>query len=234
MPRVRQGTATGWYDVRVTFRALVSDLDGTLLDTLGDIADSVNASLAIMGLPQHEVDAYRYFVGNGRKIMAMRTLPEDRRDDATLELLLKHIGEEYSRRWMDTSHPFAGIAEMLDALTARGIPLAVLSNKPQVYTEPMVSKLLSRWSFGSVLGESETTPKKPDPTGALRIIRTLNVRPAECLYIGDSGVDMQTAVAAHMYPVGVLWGYRTAEELLTNGAVTLASQPDDVVRLFGD
>ena len=213
---------------------LVSDLDGTLLDTLQDIGDSVNASLALMGLPQHDIASYRHYVGDGRKMMAIRALPENRRDDDTLESLLKHIGEEYSRRWMDTTQPFAGIPEMLDALAARGIRLAVLSNKPQVYTEPMVSKLLSNWPFECVVGESADTPRKPDPTGALRIIEKMNVRPEECLYIGDSGVDMQTAVAANLFPMGVLWGYRTAEELLAGGARALARHPDDIIRLLGD
>ncbi len=219
--------------MRVNFRVLISDLDGTLLDTLEDIADSVNASLALMGLPQHDIASYKYYVGDGRKMMALRALPEGRRDDVTLETLLKHIGDQYSHRWMDKSRPFPGIPELLDALVARGIRLAVLSNKPQIYTAPMVTKLLPRWTFECVVGESASTPKKPDPTGALRIIETMKVLPEDCLYIGDSGVDMQTAMAAHVYPAGVLWGYRKADELLAGGARFLANCPEDLIGLLG-
>ena len=215
------------------FRALVSDLDGTLLDTLRDIADSVNVALIRLGLPPHEVEAYRYFVGDGRNMMALRSLPEYRRDDGTLESLLTYIGEEYSSRYMDHSQPYPGIPELLDALTADGVRMSVLSNKPLHYTAPMVSQLLSDWDFEVVVGESPDFPKKPDPTGALHIITRMNLKPEECLYIGDSGVDMQTATAAGMFPVGVLWGYRNAAELLSNGARALVQYPTDILQLPG-
>ena len=216
------------------YRALLSDLDGTLLDTLEDLADSVNAALARLGLPQHEVDAYRDFVGDGRRAMALRALPEDRREETTLGLLIAHIGEEYDKRWMDHSHPYEGIPELLDALTARGVRMAVLSNKPHSYTEAMVSRLLPNWSFEFVLGESPSIPRKPDPAGALHILEGMSIQPGECLYIGDSGVDMQTATAASLYAVGVLWGFRTADELLSNGAEVLVEKPADIVPLFRD
>ncbi|MBN1856276.1 MAG: HAD family hydrolase [Dehalococcoidia bacterium] len=216
------------------YRALISDLDGTLLDTLEDLADSVNIALAKIGLPPHEVDAYRYFVGDGRRAMALRALPEDRRDEATLEMLLPHIDEEYTRRWMDKSAPYDGIPELLDTLTSAGIRMAILSNKPHNYTVTMVSRLLPLWSFEFVLGESVSTPRKPDPSGALHIIEQMNIRPEECLYLGDSGVDMQTATAANLYPIGVLWGFRTADELLSNGARTLVERPADILHLLCD
>jgi phosphoglycolate phosphatase len=232
---VRKSPATPvcCYYSRVKFRALISDLDGTLLDTLQDLADSVNVALARMGLPQHPLEAYRYFVGDGRRLMALRSLPEDKRDEETLESLLAHIGEVYSVHYMDHSQPFPGIPELLDTLTADGVRLSVLSNKPHYYTAPIVAKVLSRWNFEVVAGESPEVPKKPDPTGALRIITQMNLKPEECLYIGDSGVDMQTAVAAGMYPVGVLWGYRTADELRDNGAQVLVQQPTDILQLPG-
>jgi len=220
------------YHVRVRFRALISDLDGTLLDTLQDIADSVNAALTRLGLPTHEVDAYRYFVGEGRTTMAVRALPADRRDDATLAQVLTHVGNEYARRWMEHSKPYEGVPELLDELTARGIRLAILSNKPQVHTESMVSRLLPNWSFEFVIGESARFPRKPDPTAARHIAEGMDVKPAECLYMGDSGVDMQTASAAGLHGVGVLWGFRTADELQSNGARALAQHPADILRLL--
>ncbi len=220
--------------MRVKYRALLSDLDGTLLDTLEDLADSVNASLARLGLPQHEVETYKYFVGDGRRAMALRALPDDRRNEATLGLLLAHIGEEYDKHCMDHSHPYEGVPELLDSLTALGVRMAILSNKPHGYTEAMVSRLLPNWSFEFVLGESPSTPRKPDPAGALHILEGMNIEPGECLYIGDSGVDMQTATAAGLYAVGVLWGFRTADELLSNGARVLIEKPADIVPLFHD
>jgi phosphoglycolate phosphatase len=220
--------------LRVKYRALISDLDGTLLDTLEDLADSVNAALARLGLPQHELDAYRYFVGDGRRALALRALPEDRREQATLDPMIAYIGEEYEKRWMDRSQPYEGIPELLDALTALGVRMAILSNKPHSYTEATVSRLLPNWSFELVLGESPSTPRKPDPSGALQIMERMGLEPRECLYIGDSGVDMQTATAAGLYAVGVLWGFRTADELLSNGARVLVEKPADIIPLFSD
>jgi len=218
----------------VRYRALISDLDGTLLDTLEDLADSVNAALARLGLPHREIDAYKYFIGDGRRALALRALPKDRRDEATIDSLLVRIGEEYERRWMNHTKPYEGIPRLLDTLTARGVRMAILSNKLHGYTEAVVSKLLPDWSFEFVLGESPSTPRKPDPSGAMHIVERMGIEPGECLYIGDSGVDMQTATAAGLYPVGVLWGFRTADELLSNGAKALVEKPADIVPLFGD
>jgi phosphoglycolate phosphatase len=214
------------------FRALIADLDGTLLDSLQDVADSTNAALAKLGLPSHDTSAYRYFVGDGRKMMALRSLPEERRDDATLNALIEYINEEYSAHWMDTTRPFDGIPDMLDALTSRGVRLAVLSNKPHHYTTQMIARLLPQWPFEMVRGESPETPRKPDPLGALAIAAEMQVDPAECLYIGDSGIDMQTAATAGMYGVGVLWGFRPADEMVAHGARALVEHPMDIVRLF--
>ena len=161
----------------MTYRALISDLDGTLLYTLQDLADSVNAALGRLGLPEHELEAYKYFVGDGRRMMALRALPEDRRDEATLERLSVLIAEEYFFGWTSKTRPYDGIPELLDALTSRGIRMAVLSNKPHEYAFPMVGELLSRWSFEVVAGESPEFPKKPDPTGARRILSLMNIKP---------------------------------------------------------
>ena len=217
----------------MALRALISDLDGTLLDTLQDMADAVNSARARLGLPQHEVAAYRYFVGDGRRTMAMRALPAEHRNDGLVEPLLSYIAEEYGKRWMDHSLPYPGIPELLDALSGNGVRMSILSNKPQIYAEPMVSRMLSRWSFECVLGESPSVARKPDPAGALQILELMMLRPEECLYIGDSGVDMETATAAGMFPVGVLWGFRSADELLANGARALAEHPRDLLPLFG-
>lgn len=216
----------------MAYRALISDLDGTLLDTLEDIAGALNTALELLGFPQHPVDAYRHFVGDGRRMLAERSLPPDRRDDATLSRLLEIMSDDYMKRWMGMTKPYPGIPEMLDTLTAQGIRMAILSNKPHEYTEATVATLLSRWTFEHVVGESIDNPKKPDPSGALRIAAVMHLEPEECVYIGDSGVDMQTAVAAGMHPVGVLWGFRDSEELRAYGAACLAHAPHEILQLF--
>lgn len=220
------------YHLAMIYKALISDLDGTLLDTLEDLAGAVNTALEQLGLPQHPVQTYRYFVGDGRRMLALRSLPPGCRDDATLSRLLQVLNDDYMKGWMGMTKPYPGIPEMLDRLTVRGIRMAILSNKPHDYTEATAASLLSQWSFEHVIGESTDNPRKPDPSGALRIAEAMRLDPQTCIYIGDSGVDMQTARAAGMYPVGVLWGFRDATELLSDGAALLAHHPEDIVRLF--
>ena len=213
--------------------AVLFDLDGTLLDTLRDIADSANAALAHFGFPEHEVGAYRYFVGDGVERLALRALPGNARDQATLGKVVSLINEEYSVRWAKNTRPFEGIPDLLEDLTRRGIRLSILSNKGQSFAELTVSTLLPSWHFDVVMGAQASVPLKPDPTGALQVASRMNLDPSDFLYLGDSGVDMKTAVAANMYPVGALWGFRTAEELLAGGAKALASKPGEEVGMVG-
>jgi len=214
------------------YSAVLFDLDGTLLDTLKDLADSVNSVLGHLGFPQHELEAYKYFVGDGREAMATHALPEHHRKAATVDKLVTYINEEYSKRWANNTRPYQGVPNLLDALTSSGIKMAILSNKQHSSTELMVSRLLPRWRFELVVGALPSVPKKPDPTAALQIAQRLNIRPLEFLYLGDSDVDMKAATAADMYPVGALWGFRTADELLSSGARALIQQPTDLLHLL--
>jgi len=213
-------------------RAVLFDLDGTLLDTLRDIANSVNKALRHLGFPQHELEAYKHFIGDGREILAIRTLPEHKRDPATVNKLAASINEEYSEHWADSTCPYQGVPELLNALTISNIKMAILSNKPHKFTEIMVSRLLSPWHFEIVVGALSSVPKKPDPTIALQISRRLGIPSSGFLYLGDSEVDMKTATAADMYPVGALWGFRTADELLLGGAKKLIDHPTDLLSLL--
>ena len=149
--------------------AVLFDLDGTLMDTLEDIASSANTVLAHLGFPQHEMEAYKYFVGDGIEALATRILPNSERDATTIARVVTCIDREYSQHWADTTHPYQGIPELLQALTVRGIKMAVLSNKPNDPTKTMVSKLLPHWRFDIVLGARPCVPKKPDPAAALEI-----------------------------------------------------------------
>ena len=214
------------------FHAVLFDLDGTLLDTLEDLADSGNAALRAQGFPEHPLAAYRYFIGDGVEELVRRALPPQRLEAATVAHSTELMRREYSARWADKTRPFPGVPELLDALAARGLPMAVLSNKPDEFTRLCVQRLLPRWRFEVVLGADAGLPKKPDPAGARQIAARLNLSSDRIVYLGDTNTDMQTAVAAGMYAVGVLWGFRTASELTASGAQVLLEKPTELLGLL--
>ena len=214
------------------FRASIFDLDGTLLDTLEDLADSTNAALAALGFPQHPVAAYKYFVGDGIEKLARRAIGGEKIDDALLARGIELARAAYARGWANKSRPYPGIPELLDRLTERKLPMAVFSNKPHEFTQLCVTRLLSKWHFQVIQGATPELPKKPDPRGALEVAGKLGVPPAEVLYLGDTNTDMWTATAAGMYPVGALWGFREADELRAAGAKVLAEKPGDVLEVL--
>jgi phosphoglycolate phosphatase len=214
------------------YQAVLFDLDGTLLDTVQDLADSVNIVLRRFGFPEHPTESYKYFVGDGVDQLAYRALPENHRDEATVTKCITAIREEYSRRWANNTRPYEGIPELLDTLTARNTRMAILSNKPDDSTRATVSKLLPDWHFDPIVGASPSVPMKPDPEGALEIARSLNIPPNAFLYLGDTGTDMRTACAAGMYPVGALWGFRKADELTESGAKTIINDPGELLDLL--
>ncbi len=216
----------------MTYRAIILDLDGTLLDTLEDLATSYNRTLSRHGFPTHAVDAYRYFVGDGAAVCMERALPEGSRDADTVRSCLGTLREENTRNWKVTTRPYDGVPEMLDALVTRRLKLAALSNKTQAETEACVEEFLADWQFEMVAGIMESRPRKPDPSGALEIAARLAVDPGEFLFLGDTATDMQTAVAAKMFPVGALWGFRTSEELLANGARAVIERGTDMIGLL--
>jgi len=210
-------------------RAVLFDFDGTLVNSVGDIAAAMNTVLAGHGFPVHPLEAYRYFVGDGMEALVKRAAPRERRDAATLATLLPAMHAEYAARATRTTCPYPGIPELLDALTRLDIPMAICSNKPQEPLETLVASLLGRWRFAAVVGARPDLPRKPDPTGALGIASTLSISPAHWLYLGDTDTDMGTARAAGMRAVGVLWGLRDAEELLRAGAVRLLTHPREAL-----
>ncbi len=214
------------------FKAVIFDLDGTLLDTLEDIADAANSMLLKKGFPIHSVDDYRYFVGDGIHILMTRVLPEEERDADTIGECVKSFRDEYSHNWNAKSRHYKGIPEMLDEMTERGLKLAVLSNKPDDFAKKCVSELFRKWHFEVVLGYHSQIPPKPDPGGAIQIAEQMDVPPEQILYLGDTDIDMKTAVAAGMFPVGALWGFRSLEELKNNGAKEVIDRPQDILGLL--
>lgn len=210
------------------YRAVLFDLDGTLLNTLEDLATAANRVLTAMALPPHPVAAYRTFVGDGLRTLVERMLPAAQRTADRVAEAVQSFETIYAQTWHERSVPYPGIADMLDLLTNRGIRLSILSNKPDTFTRLCVHRLLADWRFDPLLGQRPGVPKKPDPGAALEIAHLLELQPGEILYVGDSGVDMRTARAAGMDAVGVLWGFRDAEELLSAGAHRLIAHPGEL------
>jgi phosphoglycolate phosphatase len=213
-------------------RAVMFDLDGTLLDTLEDIGRAANRVLAANGFPEHPIESYRYFVGDGAAVLFRRALPDGHNGGETLDRCLRDFREDYGRAWNVVTAPYPGVPQLLDELTRRGIRMCVLSNKPHTITDACVRGMLGPWTFDAVLGQRDGEPKKPDPSGALAIARGMGLRPADYLYLGDTGTDMDTARAACMRPIGALWGFRNGEELLAHGAERLLHRPEELLDLL--
>jgi len=213
-------------------KAVIFDLDGTLLDTLEDIGNAVNRVLSNRGYPVHPVNRYRSFVGDGWEMLIKRALPESESTREKVKACVEDSMLAYAKTWDVTTAPYAGIPELLDDLTQKGIQLAVLSNKPHVFTRQYVDKLLAAWTFEKVIGVNSRFPRKPDPAGALSIVKELNLDKKNCLFMGDSGVDMQTAAAAGIFSVGAAWGFKSEAELMENGCRFLARHPRDVLGLI--
>ncbi len=229
----QRGLRPAFEKKHVQFKAVLFDLDGTLLDTLGDIALTMNKVLEENGLPLPPPKEYRYFVGDGARTLVYRTLPLHLRDkEEVIEDLLGQFLEAYRAGWDKNTKLYNGIPEMLDTVCDRGIEMAVLSNKPHEFTCLCVERYLGPWSFGNVLGEKPGIARKPDPAGALTVARQLGIKPEEFLYVGDTSIDIKTATSAGMYPVGVLWGFRDRQELQEAGAKALLERPEEIAALF--
>lgn len=211
------------------FKAILFDLDGTLIDSLPDIADCCNRLLAARGYRTHPYDDYRYFIGDGVKNLLLRALPREAHAEFMLAEFSAAYHAEYARNWNVKTRRYDGIDELLGEARSRGLRMAILSNKPDEFTRDCVDYFLPRHSFEIVLGASARFPRKPDPAAALHIADSLGLRSEEFLYVGDTATDMQTAVAAGMYPVGVLWGFRPADELTSAGARELVSSPKELL-----
>lgn len=214
-------------------KACIFDLDGTLLDTLDDLADSTNTVLRRHGHPDHPVDAFRRFVGDGVEMLVRRSLPGDSFSDAEVLALVGEMRAVYGERWNVKSAAYEGIPELIATLQTRGLRLGVLSNKPDSATQEVIAHFFAPGTFDEVAGMREEIPRKPAPDGALRICELWGLDPAEVAYLGDTDTDMQTAVSAGMHAVGCAWGFRDAEELRAHGADVVYDAPLDFVEALG-
>jgi len=217
----------------MAIRGVIFDLDGTLLDTLADIACAMNRVLAGRGLAEYPLTDYRWFVGDGAEVLVRRTLSGHAAGEEMISQCLAEFKSAYSASWNVLTKPYPGIPALLDALEKKGMGMAVLSNKPHELTVRCVGAFLPRWRFAAVLGEQPGRLRKPDPAGALEAARLLHVPPRDIVYLGDTATDMQTAIAAGMMPVGALWGFRPAAELLESGARHLIETPSGLMDVVG-
>jgi len=211
---------------------VIFDLDGTLLDTLRDIAEAANQVLLELGYPEHSLDAYRYLVGDGVRVLFHRALPDGVGTDQVVDRCVESFERRYAETWDRTSAPYPGIESLLELLERRGIPMAVLSNKPHAFTLQCASRFFAPGQFDPVLGQRPHVARKPDPAGVDEICRHWGLPAGRVFYLGDTNTDMWTARAAGCVAVGVTWGFRPASELEASGARFLIDAPMDLLQLL--
>ncbi|MFU8779498.1 MAG: HAD family hydrolase [Kiritimatiellia bacterium] len=215
-------------------KAVLFDLDGTLLDTLDDLADSMNLALRNLGFPPHERNTYKTAVGDGVHLLAERVLPLQHRTPETIRDLVAEMQKIYSSAWMNKTRPYHQIPALLETLQNRQIRTAVLSNKPDAKTRICVDHYFGSQHFDSVMGASPAFPLKPDPAAVRHILQIMAIPAAEWLYLGDTNTDMQTARNAGIKAVGVTWGFRDRKELWENGAEILIDTPLALIPYLND
>ena len=211
-------------------RGVVFDLDGTLLNTIDTITYYGNMALRHFGLPETTPEKYKYFVGNGAKVLVQRMLMDcGQYSEALYTKVYQYYMAAYDDSPLYLTTPYAGMVETVQALKERGLKLAVLSNKPHSAVAPIVPIFFGE-AFDAVQGAVEGRKTKPDPAGVFAILEQLSLRQEETLYIGDTWIDMDTGKAAGLYTMGCLWGFRTREELVSHHADRLLQEPADILR----
>lgn len=212
-------------------KAVIFDLDGTIAETIDDIADALNSMLKDNGFPLVTREQTISYINNGAFELVKRSLPEEYKSDE--EFVKKRLNEfqnHYAECYMNRTYPFEGVIPTLVEIAKRK-PIAVLSNKPDVFVQDIIKKLYPENLFKIVIGHGPF-PRKPDPTSALYICEKLGIAPNECAIVGDSNVDMLTAKATGLHAVGVTWGYRSREVLLEHGAELIIEEPADLVKII--
>lgn len=208
------------------YRAAIFDMDGTLVNSLEDIADAVNETLTHYGLEHHTLEEYRYFVGNGARKLIERSVGAARSADKKfVDEALEYYDGCYQRRLTIKTKPYDGILELLERLKKKNIPLGCISNKQDFCVREIAEKMFPAEIFDAVIGDRAELPRKPDPTKALKIASEFGVEPSAVAYFGDTSVDMQTAINAGFLPIGVTWGFRPRSELVESGAQLIIDRP---------
>lgn len=214
-------------------KLIIFDLDGTLLDSLVDIAESMDEVLTKNQFPTHTIEAYKYKIGRGIENLVIASLPESI-DKEDYPKYIKQMREVYGKRWMLKTKPYNGILEVLQKLKAQKIKLAILSNKPQIYTDLVVKELLGDIKFDSILGSRENVPIKPAPDAVFEILKALKINGLDTIFVGDTSIDMQTATNAEIESIGVAWGFRPVSELIAADATHIIYTPNELIDLILD
>lgn len=214
-------------------KAIIFDLDGTLLYSLEDLANACNYALNTLEFNTHEVEAYKHFVGNGREKLIERILPEDSRGEETIKKALELFDYYYGKHMLDMTKPYEGIVDLIEELKLRHIKLAVVSNKPHEFAVDVVKKYFND-DFEVVYGQRPNYATKPDPATVYEVMEELQVNKMECIYVGDSNVDIKTAINADVQSVGVIWGFRGQGELEEAGADYLINKPSELLGIINE
>ena len=212
-------------------KAVIFDLDGTLLYTIKDITAALNRALAACGLPTHSVEAVKGFVGNGIRDAVRRAVPEGTAEEVQ-EKVLDLYKEDYREHCAESTVCYPGVRELAAGLDRAGIAQAVLSNKTEATARKVVASFFPDGPFAHVFGRVGDRPLKPDPAAAVPVLEALGCSPSEAAYVGDSGTDMVFARAVGMLPAAAPWGYRSREELAASGAVLMPDGPEDLLKLL--
>jgi phosphoglycolate phosphatase len=212
-------------------KGIIFDLDGTLLDTLEDIADSANEALMSLGFDPHPLDEYRFFVGNGVENLVKMMLPKDTQQQ-TVDQVIAVFQQAYNRNYANKCQPYPGIMSLIDELIQRGYKLGVCSNKPDAFTQVMVDLYFKNVDFVAVSGERKDLPRKPNAAMVNYILDKMKLGVDECLFIGDSDVDVKTANNAGCKSVGVEWGFRPIQELIDADVTYTVSHPKEIMDLL--
>lgn len=210
----------------------IFDLDGTLLNTIEDLGESANYALAKCGYPIHNMASYPFLVGNGVKNLLLRAMPEDARTESAITQVMTVFKEYYNEHNCDRTVPYEGLPELLDTLVAMGVKVAVASNKYQEATEKIVRHYFPHIDFVAINGQQEGVPVKPDPSIVFDILLKSGMTKDETVYIGDSGVDMETARRACIDSIGVIWGFRPEKELIDTYAVNIVHSPLEILEII--
>lgn len=211
-------------------KTVIFDLDGTLLDSIEDIASSMNKVLESLQLPTHKIEDYKHFVGGGVDILVENALSNQSKE--IKDEVIKRFKIEYDGKLHSKTLPYNGIYELLDELKKLDINLAVLSNKPHEFTVSYVNHFFKNYNFKEIHGQKKDVPKKPDPKAALDIVKCLDSSCENTYFIGDTKIDMQTAKSANMTAIGVLWGFRDEKELRDFGADFIVSNPLEILKIL--